>query len=151
MTCIAWMYHTLLEYLLVSIFLTCQVFFFSSSLILFLRLHFCLSSNNPLSPVCFTAYRSLFVDPLSVHATAWHTLFLNKQNTSFTLTNKSQALYFLWAAKPARGPLLLNCQHSAFHSPHRAYTSPSSLPLSLSLSHTQSRHCTGIHKLSQGT
>ena len=29
MTCIAWMYHTLLEYLLVSIFLTCQVFFFS--------------------------------------------------------------------------------------------------------------------------
>lgn len=62
-------------------------------------------------------------------------VFLNKQNTSFILTNKSNALYFLWPAK--LWPLLLNCQHSSLNSPHRAYvTSPFSLPLSVTHAHT---------------
>lgn len=56
--------------------------------------------KRPSSASRFTV--SLFLCLLSVQL--HRGLFLNKHNTSCILTNKSQALYFLWAAKSARGP-----------------------------------------------
>ena len=152
--CIAWMERTLQYYnIWWSLFFSHVKCFFFSPLILFLRLHFCLSSNNPLSPVCFTVCPSHFVDLLSVHATAQCTLFFKQTKHKLYVNKQITSFIFPVGCQTCSGPLLLNCQHSTFHSPHCAYTSPSSLPLlrSHTHTHTHSRHCTGIHKLSQGT
>lgn len=109
--CPAWIHQHTLYY--VQVFLSCSSSFiplsittypiqgFRVHLSFFPSIYYSLSLNDPLSSFCFTL--SLFLCQLSVQQ-LHRGLFLNKQNTSFILTNKSQALYFLWAAKPARGP-----------------------------------------------
>lgn len=92
MTCIAWMYHTLLEYLLVSIFLTCQVFFFlfipySLSQITFLFV----LKQPPFSRLLHCVSLSLCgptISPRNCMAHSFfkqtkHELYVNKQITSF--------------------------------------------------------------------
>lgn len=65
-------------------------------------------------------------------------LFLNKQNISFLLTNKSQALYFLWAAKPA---MVSSVKLSALSPPLPALRPHNTAFLPLSLASIHSKLC----------
>lgn len=114
-----------------NIYQTMLVFLFLHVLYLSVHLSFYSQNHDPVCPqsTLFSVFCFLWRSSISHKG-----LILNKQNTGFILTNKSQAVYILWAAKPDRGlfcwtvstqtsaPLTESTQHHLPPFPSFSYT-----------------------------